>query len=499
MDRRDALKKMAVGGVAVGAASVVTSTPAFAFTAPVPPAVPTVGTTPQETVIFSTYASVPVTPRAPPTATSGTAAINVAGRYAVNVSNGFFTPQGEMSGAGTLTLRLTQLDVLAAASATITYMIRYRCTYGQTQADTCASWDVTFTAAPSPVFWSTAPTIGPRGTTCPERRREALVTGVTSPPMRVLVTGAAGFIGSHVAERFARCRPRGGRHRRPVDRIRIESRRDRDCGSSRVRSSTRLRSPTPPRASTPIVHLAARPSVPRSIIDPVASHEANATGTLRVLEAARALDDPIVIVASSSSVYGANPTLPKHEDLVPQPLSPYAASKLATEQYTLAWQHSYGLRTLAFRFFNVFGPRQAPGHAYAAVIPAFTHAALTGEPITVHGDGTQSRDFTYVGTVTDVIRDAVTRGVTCPTPVNLAFGTRTTLLEVIDRISDLVGHRVERRHVETRPGDVPHSQADTELLRSLFPDVDPVTLDDGLRATVEWMQKYVASPACPVA
>jgi UDP-glucose 4-epimerase len=214
-----------------------------------------------------------------------------------------------------------------------------------------------------------------------------------------------------------------------------------------------------------------------------------------VLEAARRLDvAPQVIVASSSSVYGANPILPKSEGLVAQPMSPYAVSKLATEQYTLAWQHSYGLRTLAFRFFNVYGPRQAPGHAYAAVIPAFVHAALTEEPLTVHGDGTQSRDFTYVGTVVEVIVDAINRGVTCDSPVNLAFGSRTNLLEVIERLGDLTDQPLTVEHVDNRPGDVPHSQADNSLLRSLFPDVVPVPLDDGLRSTVEWMRTYLDQP-----
>jgi UDP-glucose 4-epimerase len=127
------------------------------------------------------------------------------------------------------------------------------------------------------------------------------------------------------------------------------------------------------------------------------------------------------------------------------------------------------------------------------VIPAFTHAALTGEPLIVHGDGTQSRDFTYVGTVTDVIVDAIERGVTCATPVNLAFGTRTNLLEVIDRLGAIIGTPVETTHVDTRAGDVPHSQADNTLLRSLFPDVEPVALDDGLRANVAWMREYLAA------
>jgi len=313
--------------------------------------------------------------------------------------------------------------------------------------------------------------------------------------MRVLVTGAAGFIGSHVCERLRS-------HSHDVvglDDLSTGSMANLDGIDVHMVEGSILDPLALSSAASgvdAIVHLAARPSVPRSIEDPVASHEANATGTLRVLEAARTLGDPIVVVASSSSVYGANPTLPKREDLATQPLSPYAVSKLATEQYAMAWQHSYGMRTLAFRFFNVFGPRQAPGHAYAAVIPAFTHAALTGEPLTVHGDGTQSRDFTYVGTVTDVIVDAVERGVTSATPVNLAFGSRTNLLEVIDRLGDIFGQPLDRNHVATRPGDVPHSQADNTLLRELFPEVEPVSLDDGLHATVDWMRTHLTvSPA----
>ena len=317
--------------------------------------------------------------------------------------------------------------------------------------------------------------------------------------MRVLVTGAAGFIGSHVSERLAAT---GTVEVVGIDdlstgfvdnlsgipiRLVQGSILDADALADAVDGDGGVDA---------IVHLAARPSVPRSIEDPVASHEANTVGTLRVLEAARAARasgrDVQVIVASSSSVYGSNPTLPKHEGLATLPVSPYAASKLATEQYTLAWQKSYGMRTLAFRFFNVFGPRQAPGHAYAAVVPAFVYAALRGEPLTVHGDGTQTRDFTYVGTVTDVIVDALQRGVSHDTPVNLAFGTRTSLLEVIDRLRTMVEIPIEVEHVANRAGDVPHSQADNSLLRSLF-TIDPVDLDTGLVATVEWMRQYIAA------
>jgi UDP-glucose 4-epimerase len=242
------------------------------------------------------------------------------------------------------------------------------------------------------------------------------------------------------------------------------------------------------RGAGAVVHLAARPSVPRSISEPVASHLANASGTVEVLEAARRAGNLHVIVASSSSVYGANPTLPKREDLATLPLSPYAASKLATESYALAYQQSFGLPALAFRFFNVFGPLQAAGHAYAAVVPAFVSAALEGRPLTVHGDGKQSRDFTYVDTVTEVIADALARRVTSPSPVNLAFGTRTDLLSLIAELETVLGTRVDVEHVETRAGDVKHSQADSTRLQELFPDVVPTALPDALRATVDWFR-----------
>jgi len=235
-----------------------------------------------------------------------------------------------------------------------------------------------------------------------------------------------------------------------------------------------------------VVHLAARPSVPRSIAQPVPSHQANATGTMNVLEAARHAGGCQVIVSSSSSVYGANPRLPKHEDLAARPMSPYAASKLAAESYTLAWQHSYGMPTLAFRFFNVFGPLQAAGHAYAAVVPAFISAALAGEPLVVHGDGTQSRDFTYVDTVCGVLTEAVLRRVSSPDPTNLAFGTRTTLLEVIALLEDLLDRPLQVQFTQTRAGDVPHSQAANDRLRALFPDLQPVDLRTGLAATIAW-------------
>ncbi len=272
------------------------------------------------------------------------------------------------------------------------------------------------------------------------------------------MTGGAGFIGANLSRRL---RERGD------DVVVVDDLSTGDLENLRELDVTLVEGSildpaildTAMSDATAVVHLAARPSVPRSIKDPMASHLVNATGTVEVLEAARRAGNLHVIVASSSSVYGGNPTLPKREDLAPMPLSPYGASKLATEQYALAYQHSFGLPALAFRFFNVFGPLQSAGHAYAAAVPAFVSAALEGRPLTVHGDGKQSRDFTYVDTVTEVIADAITREVTSSTPVNLAFGTRTDLLSLIAELETILGHdgggrahRAARRRREALTG-----------------------------------------------
>lgn len=247
-------------------------------------------------------------------------------------------------------------------------------------------------------------------------------------------------------------------------------------------------------SASAVVHLAARPSVPKSIADPVASHVVNVDGTLNVLEAARCGSPlPQVIFASSSSVYGANPTLPKHEDLVPRPRSPYAAQKLAGESMMLAWSDSFGLPVLALRFFNVFGPLQRFDHAYAAVVPTFLRAALRSEDLPVFGDGHQTRDFTSVETVSDVLTRAVTRRVASQVPVNLAFGTRTSLLDLIREIEAVVGHPVGVAHFEQRPGDVRDSQADNAVLRSLFPDVLPIPLRTALERTTAWVREAVTA------
>lgn len=306
----------------------------------------------------------------------------------------------------------------------------------------------------------------------------------------VVVTGGAGFIGGNLVAALAAAPGVG--EVRVVDDLSTGDR----ANLAGIDADLRIGSVLDPEVLAPalagadsVVHLAAVPSVPRSIADPVTSFDVNAVGTVRVLEAARAAGVEHVVVASSSSVYGANPELPKHEGLVPRPLSPYAASKLAAEQSALAWSHSYGLGVLAFRFFNVFGPLQAAGHAYAAVVPAFVDAALAGRPLPIHGDGGQSRDFTFVGTVVEVIVDAVRRRVVHDGPVNLAFGGRTSLLELVDLLEGVIGRPLAREHLPVRPGDVPHSQADQRILRALFPDVHPVPLDEALAATVAWYRR----------
>jgi UDP-glucose 4-epimerase len=309
--------------------------------------------------------------------------------------------------------------------------------------------------------------------------------------VRIIVTGGAGFIGANLCQELAT----RGHVVVAFDNLSTGRREnlagiDAELVEGSFLDEDALDAVLP--GADSIVHLGARPSVPKSIVDPVASHDNNATGTVRLLQAMRRHDVQHVAVASSSSVYGANPTLPKREDQVPAPISPYAASKLATEAYALAWAHSFDLQVIAFRFFNVFGPLQPAGHDYAAVVPAFVDAALAGRPLPVHGDGEQSRDFTFVGSVVQVLRDAAERRVHHPGPVNLAFGSRVTLLEVVSELEDILGHPLEREHLPTRPGDVRHTQADQTTFRSLFPDAQPVALRDGLVATTEWFRSRLA-------
>ena len=306
--------------------------------------------------------------------------------------------------------------------------------------------------------------------------------------MRVLVTGAAGFIGANLCALLARD---GGISVTALDDFSTGALDNLHDVDVELVEGSILNASTLDRVTDgvdAVVHLAARPSVPRSLEDPMATHTVNATGTMEVLEAARRAGNPQMIVASSSSVYGANPVIPKTEDLPTFPVSPYAASKLATEAYALSYQYSFGLPVLAFRFFNVFGPLQDAGHAYAAVVPAFVSAALRDDPLIVHGDGKQTRDFTSVETVSRVITAAIHRRVTLPEPLNLAFGTRTSLLELIALLERILGRPLPVEHVAPRAGDVRHSQADSSRVRDLFSDIEPLDLEAAVRSTVDWFR-----------
>lgn len=300
----------------------------------------------------------------------------------------------------------------------------------------------------------------------------------------VLVTGGAGFIGTHTCRALL---SRGIRVR-VLDNLSTGRSENLDGQNVELIEGSILK-PQELRAGCEgvdsIIHLAALPSVPRSLADPIASHEANATGTLRVLEAARA-NRTQVVLASSSSVYGSNPALPKSEDLVCRPMSPYATSKLAAESYALAYSNCFAVPVLPFRFFNVFGPLQRPGDDYAAVVPSFVDHALRRRPIPIHGDGSQTRDFTYVQTVAQVLATAVEQEKSSIFPVNLAYGTRTSLLELVDLLEHIVARPLTREYLEARAGDVHDSQADNNRLRGLFPEVDPIPLAQGLEETVAW-------------
>jgi UDP-glucose 4-epimerase len=305
--------------------------------------------------------------------------------------------------------------------------------------------------------------------------------------MKVVVTGGAGFIGANLVRELLA----GGDTVTVLDDFSTGVRANlHGCNAPIVEGSV-----LDPVAldealvgAQAVVHLAARPSVPRSLADPLASHHANATGTLQVLEAIRRAGEPYVIVASSSSVYGANRAMPKSEDLVPMPVSPYAASKLAAESYALSYGVCFGLNVLAFRFFNVYGPYQRAGHAYAAVVPAFVSAALAGEPLQVCGDGRQTRDFTFVGSVAAILCAAVRGRVTSDRPVNLAFGTRVSLLDLVAELEQVLDRSLHTTHGDPRSGDVRDSQADDSRLRELFPCAEAVPLRAGLRSTVDWFR-----------
>lgn len=237
-----------------------------------------------------------------------------------------------------------------------------------------------------------------------------------------------------------------------------------------------------------VFHQAALPSVPRSIEDPASSTENNLTGTLNVLLAARDAGVHRVIYAGSSSAYGETPTLPKREDMNPDPLSPYALTKLAGEYYGRIFSRLYGLETVTLRYFNVFGPRQDPASQYAAVIPKFITAFLEGRRPVIYGDGEQTRDFTYIENVVEgnwlASRAEKTRGEV----VNLATAARISLNQLVALLRDITGITIEPIYAEARRGDVKHSLADISRAESLLGYQPRIDLREGLRRTVEWMR-----------
>ncbi len=236
-----------------------------------------------------------------------------------------------------------------------------------------------------------------------------------------------------------------------------------------------------------VVHLGARGSVPRSIKDPIATHDVNATGTLNVLEAARTSSSHYIF-SSSSSVYGSNMILPKNEDMVLRPITPYAASKMSGEGLSLAYAKTYELSVSTFRFFNIFGPWQRPDHEYAAVLPKWISKCKKGDEIEIFGDGEQTRDFTYVGTVVNIIIDCISKKVLHPEPVNLAYGNNISLNHVTELLKSSFPN-LKVKHLPQRNGDVLHSKNDPTLIQSLYPNVNAEEFETSLQETIDWFQK----------
>lgn len=306
---------------------------------------------------------------------------------------------------------------------------------------------------------------------------------------RYLVTGGAGFIGSHIVDALVR----RGESVRVLDNFSSGRRENiaHNLEAIEVLEGDLTDLETVRRAVAGVdyvLHLGAIPSVPRSVVAPLASHAANATGTLHVLLAAREAGVQRVVYSSSSSVYGNSPTLPKYEAMPTQPLSPYAVSKLAGEHYCTAFHEVYGLPTVSLRYFNVFGPRQDPTSEYAAVIPKFITAMLRGEAPIIYGDGLQSRDFTYVANVVAANLLACEHDQAIGQVFNIALGDRITLLELVETLNTLLGTRLQPRFEAERPGDVKHSQADITRAQTLLGFAEVVDFRQGLQETVAWFK-----------
>lgn len=309
---------------------------------------------------------------------------------------------------------------------------------------------------------------------------------------KVVVTGGAGFIGSNLTRRLIS----EGHEVVVVDDLStgLISNVDQEKSTfHQVSITDRQALQTALKDSETIFHLAARGSVPRSIKNPVATHDVNATGTLNVLEAARETGAH-VIFSSSSSVYGRNMQLPKDESMWLGPMTPYAASKLAAEGYVQAYAAAYKVPTTLLRFFNVFGPRQRPDHEYAAVLPKWIWLAMQGQPIDVYGDGTASRDFTYVDTVLDIAMTAMKEKVITEGAMNLAYGNRIFLNSTIEMLKKHFPD-LQVNYQSERLGDVKESQNNPLLLKKLFPKIQPKEFETALSETVEWLKEFGQSVA----
>lgn len=305
-----------------------------------------------------------------------------------------------------------------------------------------------------------------------------------------LVTGGAGFIGSHITEALVK---RGERVRvldnlmtgkrenlaHLLDRIEFIEGDIRDLEATRRAV-----------ADVNIVfHEAAIPSVPRSVADPVLNHDANVNGTFNVLLAARDAKVKRVVFAASSSAYGDTETLPKHEAMMPTPLSPYAAAKLVGEFYCQTFTRVYGLETVALRYFNVFGPRQDPTSPYSGVISKFVTALLNNQTPTIYGDGEQSRDFTYIENVVDANLRAAEAPEASGYVMNVGIGQRVTLNQLLAELQTIIGTNLKPNYGETRAGDVRHSLAAIERAEKLLGYRPLVALAEGLRHTVDWYRQ----------
>jgi nucleoside-diphosphate-sugar epimerase len=304
-----------------------------------------------------------------------------------------------------------------------------------------------------------------------------------------LVTGGAGFIGSNLVEALLL----RGHAVRVVDNFSTGRRENLQSlsGNLEVSELDITDGAALSRVFTGVeyvLHEAALPSVPRSIEDPVGTFRASVEGTINVLESARQAGIKKLVFASSSSIYGSNPELPKRETMLPAPMSPYAAGKLSAETFCRVYHKVYGLPTTCLRYFNVFGPRQDPNSQYAAVIPKFITAGLKNQGVTVFGDGEHSRDFTYVDNVVQANILAAENPDGAGGVFNAACGDRVTLNQMLGMIEELRGGPINRQYVPSRPGDVPHSQADISLLQETFGYQPRVPFRQGLARTYEYFK-----------